>query len=141
MSFVREPHDNFPFAPGSMVGGPVLDAMVRSEIDGEAALTKPIEFSDTCEAEFAGMLNAHDIPWQYKPRTFAVEWDDEGNFVDCFTPDFFLPANETFVVLIAPDRGAFDWKTRKVKLLRRQHPEIRIEVIPTAHHHRVETVS
>ena len=113
-----------------------------AQIEEEVRTAKPIEFDHACEEEFARMLDAREISWQYKPRTFAVEWDEEGNFVDCFTPDFLLPANETYIVLISPDRGASNAKTRKVKLLRRQHPEIRIELFHSAHsHHIVETVS
>jgi len=119
-----------------------FDTIDWAEIEEGVRTPRPIEFAHACEEEFARMLDAREISWQYKPRTFAVEWDEEGNFVDCFTPDFFLPANETYIVLISPDRGASNAKTRKVKLLRRQHPEIRIELFHSAHSRDiVETVS
>lgn len=119
-----------------------LDPIDWAQIEEEVRTVGPIEFAHACEEEFARMLDARDISWQYKPRTFAVEWDEEGNFVDCFTPDFFLPANETYIVLISPDRSASSAKTRKVKLLRRQHPEIRIELFHSAQSHDiVSTVS
>jgi len=111
------------------------------EIEEEFRAARPIEFGHECEKEFARILTAREISWQYKPRTFAVEWDKEGNFVDCFTPDFFLPANDMYIVLIAPDRSGSNAKTRNVKLLRRQHPEIRIELFDSARsHHQAETV-
>ena len=112
-----------------------LDTIDWAPIEEEVRTARPIEFAQACEEEFARMLDAREISWQYKPRTFAVEWDEEGNFVDCFTPDFFLPANEMYIVLIAPDRSASTAKTRKVKLLRRQHPEIRIELYPSVQSH------
>lgn len=119
-----------------------LDTIDWAQIEEEVRTARPIEFAHACEEEFARLLDAREVSWQYKPRTFAVEWDEEGNFVDCFTPDFFLPGNETYIVLIAPDRSASNAKTRKVKLLRRQHPEIRIEFFHSAHSHDiVETVS
>jgi len=118
-----------------------LDAIDWAEIDEESSVTTHIEFLHASETEFARMLDARDITWRYKPRTFAVEWDEEGNFIDCFTPDFFLPDYEMYVVLIAPYRSVPDGKTKRVKLLRRQHPEIRIEVLDSAHTHcRFETV-
>jgi hypothetical protein len=106
-----------------------LDTLDSLEIVEDAVCAaRPIEFAHACEEEFARMLDAREISWQYKPRTFAVEWDQEGNFVDCFTPDFYLPANGVYIALIAPDRSASNAKTRHVKMLRRQHPEIRIEL-------------
>jgi hypothetical protein len=89
----------------------------------------PIEFALASEQEFARMLDAEDISWHYKPRTFAVEWDDDGNFVDCFTPDFYLSASETYIALIATDSSESKLKIRSVNLLRRQHPKIRIEIL------------
>ena len=119
-----------------------LDTINWAEIDEEVSVAKPIEFFHASEREFARMLDARDISWRYKPRTFTVEWDEGGNFVDCFTPDFFLPANETYIVLIAPDRSTSGAKARKVKMLRHQHPEIRIEIFHPSHSHDiVEAVS
>lgn len=119
-----------------------LDTIDWARIDEEVCTPRPIEFAHECEEEFAHMLDARNVSWQYKARTFAVEWDDEGNFVDCFTPDFYLPANETYIALIAPEPNVSNGKTRKVRLLRRQHPEIRIELFHSAHSHDiVPTVS
>ncbi len=105
-----------------------LDTIEWSEIGGEGCAAKPIEFTHPSEREFARTLDARDISWEYKPRTFAVEWDDEGNFVDCFTPDFYLPASGMYIAVIASDRAVSNAKNRKVKLLRLQYPGIRIEV-------------
>lgn len=111
-------------------------------VEDPVCTARPIEFAHAWEEEFARLLDAREVSWQYKPRTFAVEWDEEGNFVDCFTPDFYLPANGMFIALIAPDRSASNAKTRHVKLLRRQHPEIRIELFQgTVGRHIVESVS
>jgi hypothetical protein len=88
-----------------------------------------IEFSDSTESDFARSLDARNIRWRYKPRTFAVEWDDEGNFVDCFTPSFYLPDRRMFIALAAADGRTSNNTGRMVKLLRQQHPKIRIELV------------
>lgn len=93
---------------------------------------KPVEFAYCREEEFARMLDSHQILWQYKHRTFAVEWDEEGNFVDSFTPDFYLPAFDKYVELVATDYRAYGAKARKVRLLRQLHPDIRIELLSNA---------
>jgi len=87
------------------------------------------EFVHSWQEEFARVLDEYEIAWQYKPRTFAVEWDEDGNFVDSFTPDFYLPALDVYVELIANGHQGFGAKARKVRLLRQQHPEIRIELL------------
>jgi hypothetical protein len=91
----------------------------------------PVDFVCAWEEEFARAMDDHEVPWLYKPRTFAVEWDDEGNFVDSFTPDFYLPALDLYVQLVVADREAAA-KARKVRLLRQQQPQIRIELLNRA---------
>ena len=91
-----------------------------------------VEFAYRWEEEFARMLDENQIARLYKHRTFAVEWDEEGNFVDCFTPDFYMPAFDIYVVLVATDYRAPGAKARKVRLLRQLHPDIRIELLNTA---------
>ena len=88
-----------------------------------------VEFAYFWEETFALTLDRRGILWQYKPRTFAVEWDDEGNFVDSFTPDFYLPLIDLYVELIGPQRHETSAKARKVRLLRQQAPELRIELL------------
>lgn len=88
-----------------------------------------IEFTNSSDAEFARSLDARNIRWRYKPRTFAVDWDDEGNFVDCFTPSFYLPERRMFVALAASNGGTSNDTARMVKLLRLQHSKIRIELV------------
>ncbi|HEY3137859.1 MAG TPA: hypothetical protein VGL29_17670 [Blastocatellia bacterium] len=86
------------------------------------------EFANSTQADFAGTLDSYQIAWHYKPRTFAIEWDDDGNFVDSLTPDFYLPEYGQYVELASPE-SRFAEKNRCVLLLRRHHPEIRITLI------------
>src|SRR5258708_74518 len=103
-------------------------------INGEtSSLGLSIEFDYGFEHEFAQTLDRHRIPWQYKPRTFAVEWDENGTFLDSFTPSFFLPAPCLYIELVAPDCRLSSERARKARLLRQQHPVIRIEVLPGNH--------
>ena len=99
-------------------------------ISGERSrLASSIEFDYGFEQEFALTLDQHSIPWQYKPRTFAVEWDEDGNFIDSFAPSFFLPARDLYIELVAPDCRLSNERARKARLLRQQHPAITIEVL------------
>ena len=37
------------------------------------------QFAHPIEEEFARILDYYGIPWEYEPRAFALEWDDDGN--------------------------------------------------------------
>jgi len=88
-----------------------------------------IEFACHFEEEFARTLNQHGIAWQYKTRTFAVEWDEDGNFVDSLTPSFFLPAQNLYLELVPHGGRRFVETARKVRLLQQQYPTIRIDLL------------
>jgi len=131
----QEGHQDRPGAFSPAMG--VLALQSLNQPDGhntaeERYERKPIEFADRWEEEFARLLDEHQILWLYKHRTFAVEWDEEGNFVDSFTPDFYLPAFDKYVELVPTDCRASGAKARKVRLLRAQHPEIKIELLNAA---------
>jgi hypothetical protein len=121
------------FEPGT-TGRPPYNLDFSEWLTGpdEGDSIEQVEFAFKWEEEFARVLEAQEISWQYKPRTFAVEWDDEGNFVDSFTPDFYLPALNTYIELVPPDARTSSSKARKVRLLRQQQLGVRIELLTTA---------
>lgn len=128
-------HQDRPGSFSIVTGARALHGLERPDwltTTQEACEIGPVDFTYSWEEEFARMLDEHRIPWQYKHRTFAVEWDEEGNFVDSFTPDFYLPGFDVYVELVATDYGALGGKARKVRLLRQQHPDIRIELVNTS---------
>ena len=86
-----------------------------------------VEFTEPSHGLFAHTLDQREISWMYKPRTFAVDWDAEGNFVGSFTPDFYLPDYDQYVELASG--GQLTEKTRNVRLLRQNYPNVRIRLI------------
>jgi hypothetical protein len=88
-----------------------------------------ISFAHDSEAEFARILDFYSIIWQYEPRTFAVEWDDEGNVAGSFTPDFYLPDQDLFIELTTARQPLVTKKNRKVRRLRELYPEVNIKVL------------
>jgi phosphatidate phosphatase APP1 len=129
-TYPEKNQDSLPsFSPA--MGALALHSLDRPEwlSSAEECERRPVDFAYCWEEEFARMLSEHQIAWQYKPRTFAVEWDEEGNFVDSFTPDFYLPAFGMYIELVASDRRASGEKARKVRLLRQHYTEIRIQLL------------
>jgi len=128
----QEPHQDKLVSFGRGTGAHAFPSLAQSEwttTSEESAVRGRAEFAFFWEEEFARRLDEYEVSWRYKPRTFAVEWDEDGNFVDSFTPDFYLPDLALYVELAPSDDRDSGAKARKVRLLRQQQPDIRVEIL------------
>src|SRR5947208_105887 len=48
------------------------------------------DFAHESERQYARLLDFYQIEWDYEPRSFDIEWDEQGNVTKQFTPDFYL---------------------------------------------------
>ena len=87
-----------------------------------------IVFANESEKEFAKILDFYRIKWQYEPKTFPLEFDDEGNATFSFTPDFYLPDLDLFIELTTLNQNLVTKKNRKIKKIRELYPEINIKL-------------
>ena len=85
-------------------------------------------FAHEVELEYAKILDYHGVPWLYEPRTFVLEEDADGNVVEAFTPDFYLPDQDLYVELTVMKQSLVTRKNRKLRKLRRRYPEVRIKL-------------
>ena len=85
-------------------------------------------FAHPSEAEFAGILDFYKIRWQYEPKTFPVQWDEEGRVLESFTPDFYLPDQDLYIELTTQKQRLVTKKNRKIRLLRNLYPELNIKI-------------
>lgn len=85
-------------------------------------------FAHPSEEVFASLLDFYRIAWEYEPRSFALDWDADGVVTESFTPDFYLPEFELYVELTTMKQAHVTRKNRKIRLLKRHHPNIRIQV-------------
>jgi hypothetical protein len=90
--------------------------------------SKPPVFVHPIEAAFARILDFYGILWQYEPRTFALKWNDDGQVVEAFSPDFYLPEQELFVELTTLRPKLTVKKNRKLKRLQELYPDIKIKL-------------
>ena len=88
-----------------------------------------VDFKHPSEEEFARILDMHEIEWQYEPRTFPVKWDAEGNVIQAFSPDFYLPRFNTFIEITTMDQKYVSEKKKKVKLLKKLYPGTNINIV------------
>jgi hypoxanthine phosphoribosyltransferase len=85
-------------------------------------------FAHASEAEFAKILDFYKIGWQYEPKTFPIQWDEQGRILESFTPDFYLPAQDLFIELTTQKQRLVTKKNRKIRLLRQLYPEVNIKI-------------
>lgn len=99
------------------------------EVEEEPKEARKAAFAHPSEEEFAKILDFYRITWQYEPRTFAVRWDHDGNVVESFTPDFYLPDYNLYIELTTLKQQLVTKKNRKVRQLKRLYPEINVKVM------------
>jgi cytidylate kinase len=94
---------------------------------GNAALRKKI-FAHQSEEMFANLLDFYRIAWEYEPRSFPIHTGPNGEVLEAFTPDFYLPEFKLYVELTTMKQSLVTKKNRKVRLLRELYPDLNIQV-------------
>jgi hypothetical protein len=85
-------------------------------------------FAHASEAEFARILDFYQVVWAYEPQVFPILWDLDGNVLESFAPDFFLPELDLFIELTTLQQRLVRKKNRKVRRLRELYPGLRIKL-------------
>ncbi len=86
-------------------------------------------FAHPSEEEFARILNFYQIPWEYEPKTFELRWDEEGNVLEAFSPDFYLPEQDLYIELTTMEQRLITKKHRKLRQLQDLYPQINIKLL------------
>lgn len=79
------------------------------------------ELKNRSEIEFARTLDRYRIDWRYEPKSFPVEWDEEGNVITAFRPDFYLPKFDLYLELTTMDQRYVARKNRKARLAKERY--------------------
>ncbi len=90
--------------------------------------TRRTAFAHASEAELARILDFYDVRWAYEPDTFPIGWNLEGEVVESFSPDFYLPDLELYVELTTLRQKLVRKKNRKLRRLRELYPDVRIKL-------------
>lgn len=85
-------------------------------------------FVNEAEAECARILDFHGIPWEYEPRSFVLEQDEDGRVLEAFTPDFYLPDQELYLEVTVMKQSLITRKNRKIRKLRERYPDVKIKL-------------
>jgi hypoxanthine phosphoribosyltransferase len=85
-------------------------------------------FAHASEAEMARILDFYDVRWEYEPTTFPILWNLDGEVVESFAPDFYLPELDLFLEMTTLKQRLVRKKNRKLRRLRELYPDVRIKL-------------
>jgi hypothetical protein len=94
----------------------------------EGLLSDTVAFAHASERQFARLLDFYQIEWRYEPTSFDLAWDPEGNAIQRFTPDFYLPAYDLYIEITTLNQRLVTKKNRKVRMLRERYPEVSCKI-------------
>ena len=104
-----------------------IDASRRRHPSIEPA--PPDQFAHPSEKAFARLLNLYGFAWSYEPVEFPLEWNELGEPVRGFRPDFYLPERRLFIELTVLEQRLVTKKNQKVRKFRALYPEVQLLVV------------
>jgi hypothetical protein len=91
------------------------------------ALPRPA-FAHASEAEMARILDFYDVRWQYEPDLFPILWNTDGDVLESFAPDFYLPDLDLYLEMTTLKQRLVRKKNRKLRRLRELYPDVQIKL-------------
>jgi hypoxanthine phosphoribosyltransferase len=98
---------------------------------------EPPKFVHPLEFEFARILDYYGVEWQYEPCTFALAWDEQGNIIEAFSPDFYLPQQDLYVELTTMRPKLITKKNRKIRRMKELYPDIQVKLFKRSDLHQM----
>ena len=99
-----------------------------TEALASSSVARPSQFAHASEAEMARILDFYAVRWEYEPDTFPILWNLDGDVVESFAPDFYLPDLGIYLELTTLRQRLVRKKNRKLRRLRELYPDVRIKL-------------
>ena len=93
-----------------------------------AVCREEIQFSHPSEQELANIFDFYDMAWRYEPMSFPLQWDEDGNILEAFSPDFYLVDQDLYIELTTLRPKLMRIKHRKLRRIQALYPEINIRL-------------
>jgi hypothetical protein len=90
--------------------------------------TKATKFAHRSEEEFARLLDYYGVRWEYEPHVFVLEWSEDGNPTESFTPDFYLPDFGYYIELTTRRKNLVARKRSKIERTQARYPSVMIKL-------------
>ncbi len=100
----------------------------NNKLELEFKNAENIIFAHESEKEFAKILDFYRIKWEYEPKTFTLEWDENDIPLISFTPDFYLAELDLYIELTTLNQKLVTKKNWKIKKVRELYPEINVKL-------------
>ncbi|MCV0404244.1 MAG: hypothetical protein K5924_11180 [Chloroflexi bacterium] len=85
-------------------------------------------FAHDSEAELARILDFYGVAWRYEPDVFPICWNADGEVIESFAPDFYLPEIDLYLELTTLKQSLVRKKNRKLRWMRQLYPEVRVKL-------------
>ena len=85
-------------------------------------------FAHASEAEMARILDFYAVRWEYEPDTFPILWNTDGDVVESFSPDFYLPDLDLYLEMTTLRQKLVRKKNRKLRRLRELYPSVEVKL-------------
>ena len=76
----------------------------------------------------ARILDFYAVRWEYEPHTFPILWNLDGDVVESFSPDFYLPDLDLYLEMTTLRQKLVRKKNRKLRRLRELYPSVNIKL-------------
>jgi hypothetical protein len=106
----------------------IIESIKPRPIQNPPVPRERIIFSHPSEAELARILDFYGIEWRYEPITFPLEWDQNGNILEAFSPDFYLVEQDLFVELTTLQPKLMRIKHQKLRRIKELYPTLNIRL-------------
>ena len=90
--------------------------------------TVSVPFAHASEAEMSRILDFYAVRWEYEPHTFPILWNLDGDVVESFSPDFYLPDLELHLEMTTLRQKLVRKKNRKLRRLRELYPDLNVKL-------------
>ena len=116
--------------PQARPGAESVEAAIEPGADARTSTSAvdATRFAHASEAEMARILDFYEVRWEYEPTTFPILWSLDGDVVESFAPDFYLPELDLFLEMTTLKQRLVRKKNRKLRRLRELYPDIRIKL-------------
>src|SRR3954453_23354617 len=92
------------------------------------AVMSATPFAHASEAEMSRILDFYPVRWESEPHPFPILWSRDGDLVESFSPDFYLPELDLYLEMTTLRQKLVRKKNRKLRRLRELYPEINIKL-------------
>ena len=87
-----------------------------------------VPFAHASEAEMSRILDFYAVRWEYEPHTFPILWNLDGDVVESFSPDFYLPDLDLYLEMTTLRQRLVRKKNRKLRRLRELYPGVNVKL-------------